>query len=205
MNVLRRFLVEKTCTRIDKDMYVRVVAHLMKVDLSVLAQDQVGALYGRINRSVEGLVRFLRLTFLEFVPALLTGELRAGGDAVEAAEDRAGDARGDPGVARADDLAAHHAEGDSTRPAADPRGDGRHGRRAARRASTTCGRRTRTSRRSGGWRRRPSAGGPRSCGTTSRCRSSAPARRSTRGSSTWWSWPSPSTCSSRGGSSPATS
>jgi ATP-binding cassette subfamily B protein len=73
MNVLRRFLVEKTCTRIDKDMYVRVVAHLMKVDLTVLAQDHIGALYGRINRSVEGLVRFLRLTFLEFAPALLTG------------------------------------------------------------------------------------------------------------------------------------
>lgn len=73
MNVLRRFLVERTCTRIDKDMYVRVVAHLMKVDLTVLAQDHVGALYGRINRSVEGLVRFVRLTFLEFVPAILTG------------------------------------------------------------------------------------------------------------------------------------
>ena len=56
MNVLRRFLVENTCTRIDKDMYVRVVAHLMKVDLTVLAQDHVGALYGRINRSVEGLI-----------------------------------------------------------------------------------------------------------------------------------------------------
>ncbi len=73
MNVVRRFLVERTCTRIDKDMYVRVVAHLMKVDLTVLAQDHVGALYGRINRSVEGLVRFVRLTFLEFVPAILTG------------------------------------------------------------------------------------------------------------------------------------
>jgi ATP-binding cassette subfamily B protein len=73
MNVLRRFLVERTCTRIDKDMYVRIVAHLMKVDLSVLAQDHIGALYGRINRSVEGLVRFLRLTFLEFVPAIFVG------------------------------------------------------------------------------------------------------------------------------------
>ncbi len=50
-----------------------VVAHLMKVDLTVLAQDHVGALYGRINRSVEGLVRFVRLTFLEFAPALVTG------------------------------------------------------------------------------------------------------------------------------------
>ena len=73
MNVLRRYLVENTCTRIDKDTYVRVVAHLMKVDLTVLAQDRIGGLYGRINRSVEGLVRFLRIAFLDFVPALLTG------------------------------------------------------------------------------------------------------------------------------------
>jgi ATP-binding cassette, subfamily B, bacterial len=73
MNVARRFLVENTCTRIDKDMYVRVVSHLMKVDLGTLAQDQVGALYGRITRSVDGLVRFLRIGFLDFVPALFTG------------------------------------------------------------------------------------------------------------------------------------
>ena len=73
MNVLRRFLVEDTCTRIDRDMSVRVVSHLMKVDLAVLAQDQVGALYGRITRGVDGLVRFLRVGFLDFVPALLVG------------------------------------------------------------------------------------------------------------------------------------
>jgi ATP-binding cassette subfamily B protein len=73
MNVLRRYLVENTCTRINKDMSVRLVAHLMKVDLSILAQDQVGALYGRITRSAEGFVRFLRISFLDFVPALLTG------------------------------------------------------------------------------------------------------------------------------------
>jgi ATP-binding cassette, subfamily B, bacterial len=73
MNVLRRFLVNDTCTRIDKDMYVRVVSHLLKVDLGVLAQDQVGALYGRITRGVDGLVRFLRVGFLDFVPALFMG------------------------------------------------------------------------------------------------------------------------------------
>ncbi len=75
MNVLRRYLVENTCTRINKDMCVRLVAHLMKVDLSILAQDQVGALYGRITRSAEGFVRFLRISFLDFVPALFTGSL----------------------------------------------------------------------------------------------------------------------------------
>jgi ATP-binding cassette subfamily B protein len=73
MNVLRRYLVENTCTRINKDLCVRLVSHLMKVDLSILAQDQVGSLYGRITRSAEGFVRFLRISFLDFIPALLTG------------------------------------------------------------------------------------------------------------------------------------
>lgn len=73
LSVLRRYLVEKTCTRIDRDMYVRVVAHLMKVDLAEVSREPVGALHSRITRSVDGLVRFLRLSFLDFVPALLTG------------------------------------------------------------------------------------------------------------------------------------
>ncbi|WP_165228399.1 ABC transporter ATP-binding protein [Aquisphaera insulae] len=75
MNVLRRYLVENTCTRINRDMTVRLIGHLMKVDLSTLAQDQVGGLYGRINRSADGFVRFLRISFLDFVPALMTGAL----------------------------------------------------------------------------------------------------------------------------------
>jgi ATP-binding cassette subfamily B protein len=54
-------------------MCVRLVGHLMKSDLSVLAQQQVGALHGRIARSVEGVVRFFRISFLDFIPALLSG------------------------------------------------------------------------------------------------------------------------------------
>ena len=42
MNVLRRYLVENTCTRINKDMSVRLIAHLMKVDLSILASGPGG-------------------------------------------------------------------------------------------------------------------------------------------------------------------
>ncbi|MDB5352252.1 MAG: ABC-type multidrug transport system, ATPase and permease component [Planctomycetota bacterium] len=73
LGVLRRYLVERTCTRIDRDLCVRVVGHLMRVDLSALGHEQVGALHGRITRSVDGFVRFLRITFLDFLPAILTG------------------------------------------------------------------------------------------------------------------------------------
>jgi ATP-binding cassette subfamily B protein len=73
LNVARRYFVENSCTRINRDMCVRVVNHLMKVNLASLSKEKVGALHGRIYRSVEGFVRFLRLSFLDFAPALLTG------------------------------------------------------------------------------------------------------------------------------------
>ncbi len=72
-NVLRRYLVENTCTRLNRDMSVRLVSHLMKVDLATLSQEKIGALQGRIFRSVDGFIRFLRLSFLDFLPALITG------------------------------------------------------------------------------------------------------------------------------------
>ena len=73
MSVFRRFLVENACTRIDKNLCVRLVSHLMEVDLATLSHEQVGALHGRIHRSVEGYVRFLRITFQDFFPAILSG------------------------------------------------------------------------------------------------------------------------------------
>jgi ATP-binding cassette subfamily B protein len=73
LNVVRRYFVENTCTRIDRDMSVRVVSHLLKVNLGHLTHEKVGALHGRISRSVEGFVRFLRLFFLDFFPAITTG------------------------------------------------------------------------------------------------------------------------------------
>ena len=48
-------------------------AHLMKTDLGALNQEKIGALHGRIFRSVDGLIRFVRISFLDFFPAILTG------------------------------------------------------------------------------------------------------------------------------------
>ncbi len=73
LSVFRRYLVENTCTRIDRDLCVKVVSHMMRVDLARHGHEQVGALHGRIIRSVDGFVRFLRLSFLDFIPALMTG------------------------------------------------------------------------------------------------------------------------------------
>src|SRR5436305_372231 len=48
LHVLRRYLVENTCTRLNRDMCVRLVGHLMKLDLGTLSRDKIGALHGRI-------------------------------------------------------------------------------------------------------------------------------------------------------------
>jgi ATP-binding cassette subfamily B protein len=73
LQVFRRYLVENSCTRIEKTMAVKVISHLMKVELKALTEDKIGALQGRISRSVVGFVRFIRLVFLDCLPPLLTG------------------------------------------------------------------------------------------------------------------------------------
>ncbi len=75
LNVVRRYLVENTCSKLTRDMNLRLVAHTVKVDLDKLSRDKVGALHGRMIRSVDGLIRFLRLTFLDFFPAVSTGAI----------------------------------------------------------------------------------------------------------------------------------
>ncbi|VTS01615.1 abc transporter : ABC-type multidrug transport system, ATPase and permease component OS=Singulisphaera acidiphila (strain ATCC BAA-1392 / DSM 18658 / VKM B-2454 / MOB10) GN=Sinac_1251 PE=3 SV=1: ABC_membrane: ABC_tran [Gemmata massiliana] len=73
LQVLRRFLVENTCTRIERHTTVRVISHLMQADLSDLTHEKIGALHGKIFRSVGGFMRLLRLSFLDFFPAVVIG------------------------------------------------------------------------------------------------------------------------------------
>jgi ATP-binding cassette subfamily B protein len=75
LNVLKRYLVESTCLRIDKEMRLQLLSHLMTVDLETLGRERVGALHGRIGRSVGGFLRFIRIWFLDFFPAMLSGTL----------------------------------------------------------------------------------------------------------------------------------
>jgi ATP-binding cassette subfamily B protein len=73
LQVLRRYLVENTCTRIERHTIVRVVSHIMQADLSRFTHEKVGSLHGRIFRSVGGFMRLLRLSFLDFFPSVIIG------------------------------------------------------------------------------------------------------------------------------------
>src|SRR2546421_3311159 len=72
LQLLRRWLVTRTGSRIEGDMTVRVVGHLLRIDLGALAAERIGALHGRISRSVEGFVKFLKVAFADFIPAIAT-------------------------------------------------------------------------------------------------------------------------------------
>src|SRR5471032_3322364 len=57
LNVLRRYLVTNTCTRINRDMSLQLMSHMMSVPLAALQHEKVGTLQGKILRSVDGLVQ----------------------------------------------------------------------------------------------------------------------------------------------------
>jgi ATP-binding cassette subfamily B protein len=69
LQVLRKYVVQNTTTRIERDRVVQLVGHLLKADLATLGRERIGALHGRISRSVEGFVKFIKLTFQDMLPA----------------------------------------------------------------------------------------------------------------------------------------
>ncbi|MBI3862352.1 MAG: ABC transporter ATP-binding protein [Planctomycetia bacterium] len=73
LQVGRRVLVEDTCTRFEKHLFVRLVGHSMMTDREALSKEKIGTMHGRMLRNVSGSVRFLRIGFLDFLPALLAG------------------------------------------------------------------------------------------------------------------------------------
>lgn len=72
LQVLRKYLVENTCTRIEKNNLVNLINHLLHLDISYYGSQRIGALHGRLHRSIEGLVKLIKLCFLDFFPALFT-------------------------------------------------------------------------------------------------------------------------------------
>ncbi len=70
LNVVRKYLVENVATQTDKKQTVRVIEHLLKTDIANINQQQIGSLHGRIFRSIQGMIKVIKLGFLDFLPAL---------------------------------------------------------------------------------------------------------------------------------------
>ena len=73
LHVVRRYYVEKSVARLNRDMQLKTVGQVLRGDLTSLGTEKIGALHGKIFRSVDGLIRFVKVMFLDCLPALLTG------------------------------------------------------------------------------------------------------------------------------------
>jgi len=73
LTVIRKYLVENIAAKTEKKQTVAVIEHLLKTDISVINQQQIGSLHGKIFRSIQGLMKIIKLGFLDFFPALFSG------------------------------------------------------------------------------------------------------------------------------------
>ena len=83
LTVLRKYLVENTCTRVEKSHLVLLVRHMLRLEMGYYSSVQVGALNGQIHRSIDGLVRIVKLLFLDFLPNGITAVIAVGIAAVK--------------------------------------------------------------------------------------------------------------------------
>ncbi len=72
INVIRKYIVENTATRTEKLQTTRTIEHLLKTDLSIINNRQVGSWHGKVFRSIQGLIRLIKLSFLDFLPTFFT-------------------------------------------------------------------------------------------------------------------------------------
>lgn len=72
LTVIRKYLVENIATQTEKKQTIAIIEHLLKTDIASINEQQIGSLHGRVFRSIQGLVRIIKLGFLEFLPILFS-------------------------------------------------------------------------------------------------------------------------------------
>ncbi len=73
IKVVRRLIVEDTATQAEKTARQKASASLLKAPLSYFRGHMTGNIHGRLNRSLEGTVKLIKLMFMDFAPAVTTG------------------------------------------------------------------------------------------------------------------------------------
>jgi ABC-type multidrug transport system fused ATPase/permease subunit len=72
LTIVRKYFVENIATQTEKKQTVNVIKHLLKTDIANITSQQIGSLHGRIFRSIQGLVRIIKLGFLDFFPVFFS-------------------------------------------------------------------------------------------------------------------------------------
>lgn len=72
LTVVRKYFVENVATQTDKKQTTSVIEHLLKTDIANINQQQIGSLHGRIFRSIQGVIKIIKLGFLDFFPVFFS-------------------------------------------------------------------------------------------------------------------------------------
>ena len=72
IKVARRLLVEDTATHIEKCARQRAAEALLAAPLTYFRGRMTGNIHGRLNRSLEGTSKLIKLLFMDFAPAVAT-------------------------------------------------------------------------------------------------------------------------------------
>ena len=67
----RRYLIEKTATKEQKELTIKASNWLIHLDINWLNAQRSGGLNARIQRSVEGAIKLLKLVTMDFLPNIL--------------------------------------------------------------------------------------------------------------------------------------
>ena len=73
IKVVRRLLVEDTSTRFEKEARSRAVSAILHAPLDYFKKNMTGNIHGKLNRSLDGTTRLLKLMFMDFAPAIFNG------------------------------------------------------------------------------------------------------------------------------------
>ena len=73
IKVVRRLIVEDTCTKCEKEARTKAISSLLHAPLEYFKKNMIGNIHGKLNRSLEGTVKLLKLLFMDFVPAIFNG------------------------------------------------------------------------------------------------------------------------------------
>ncbi len=73
IKVARRLIVEDTATQAEKTARQKAADSLLTAPLSYFRGNMTGNIHGRLNRSLEGTVKLIKLLFMDFAPAVTTG------------------------------------------------------------------------------------------------------------------------------------
>lgn len=73
IKVVRRLIVEDAATRTEKNARKKAASSLLTAPLSYFRNHMTGNIHGRLNRSLDGTVKLIKLLLMDFAPAVTTG------------------------------------------------------------------------------------------------------------------------------------